>query len=147
MNSISVNYCSYSDCNAQLISSASEALASDVQDLLQPSLHKAAAVRAASDAVSFVTPMKSRQQPQQLPPPRVLLQEDASASGGTQPGVVAFKRRTVVTHDGGTVSSAVVDAAVSAAAAVSHSNSGCDAQSATSDLLDTAIIESEPLHI
>ena len=83
--------------------------------------------------------MKSRQQPEQLPPPRVPLQEDC---GEARPGVVAFKRRTVVTHDGGTVSSAVADAAT-----VSHSNGCSETQSATSDLLDTAIIDSEPLHV
>jgi hypothetical protein len=123
---------------AQLISSAAEALAGDVLDLLQPSLHRAARA-APSDAASFATPMKSRQQPQPqpLPPPRVPLQEDGTDGAEAQPGVVAFKRRTVVSHDGGTVTSAVADAAT-----VSHSD-GCSASA--SDVLDTAIIDSEPL--
>ena len=121
------NHCPYThDDPPQLLSSAVEALANDVHDMLRPSLHLPARV-AASDANASATPLKSTQQQQQRHhnthhilqlPPRTLPLHESSAGEGGGGGAVAFKRRTVITHGGGIVTSVAGDGA--AAAAVSQ---------------------------
>jgi hypothetical protein len=137
---------------SQLLSSAAEALANNVHDLLHPSLHLPARA-AASDSNPAATPLKSRQQQQQQfclqIPARNLPQEEDHVGGGpagARAGGVAFKRRTVVTHSGGIVTSAAASAAaIAAETGASTVESGHGMDSSGDALLDDAMVESERL--